>query len=127
MFLEKNRDVVKEIEGFRIKFRYPTITDEINIEAKKNIYTRGQYAPMTLSTMVNAQKALDYVDAISTLSIVARFEDEDKKSLNWDSLVDDEGKEFLMAVYNEFLEWRNSFRKKPEEKSGGEPLSDSKQ
>jgi len=117
MFLDNIRETVKEIGGFLIKFRYPTLIDEVLIESKKTTLTRGQYVPMSMSFSPTQLEAVELVDMLSTLSIIATFE---KQEYSWDNFCDEDGKDFVKKCYNYFLEWRSSFRKRIES-DGGQP------
>ena len=110
MFITK-KDVIQQIEGYNVKFRYPTISDKILIESKKHTLTRGQYSSMSIGVLSDQRKIMDLVDAVSTLSIIASFVDEKDQDLFWEGFDDEEGSDFVLKVYEKFLEWRESFRK----------------
>ena len=114
-FLTTPREIVKNIEGINIKFHYPRITDEINIEAEKALLTRGQYPTLSMGFVASQKDAVVSAEEIATLKNVAQFIDEDMKDKYWDDLVDNEGKEFLDEVYDEYIKWRDSFRRKDKE------------
>ena len=85
MFITK-KDVIQQIEGYNVKFRYPTISDKILIESKKHTLTRGQYSSMSIGVLSDQRKIMDLVDAVSTLSIIASFVDEKDQDLFWEGL-----------------------------------------
>ena len=112
MFLNEKREIVKEIDGIQIKFRYPSITDEIQIEARKHTLTRGQYSSMAIGILLSQQKIMDLLEAVSVLTVVASFIGEkEKETYFWEGFVDDDGKDFVLKVHEEFKKWRLSFRK----------------
>ena len=75
--------------------------------------------------MMESQRvALENAERISTLKYVATFVDEkNMEKVFWDDLVDEEGKEFLDAVYNEYISWRDSFRIKDKESNEVKPTN----
>lgn len=109
MFLNKERKITETINGIEVEFRYPTIQDEIQIEARKQVITRGQYMSMGISPLASSQNALDLTDALSTLTIIARFPN--NPDYNWEFLSDEEGTEFALKCFEYFKKWRLSFRK----------------
>ncbi len=112
LFLTKEKQVIKNIKGINIKFIYPTIADEIQIETEKTLLTRGQYPSLSFSISQTQMDAFQLTEALSTLKVVAFFVDKEYQEISWDKLYDEEGKDFLFEVYDEYLKWRNSFRKK---------------
>ena len=123
--IPKNEQV--EVQGISVIFRYPTISDEIKIEAKKQVLSLGQYGFMNLSPMDSAQKALDLTDAIATLHVVARFPN--NPEINVELVCDEDGKAFVLECYQKLQSWRSSFRKKDkgDDGAGDAVTADSKE
>lgn len=115
MFLNERKEIVKVIDGIEIKFRYPSLADEIQIESKKHLLTRGQYSSMSIGILDSQILILTLVNAIATLSVCASFIGEkEKEEYFWEGFADDDGKEFVLKVYDEFIKWRQSFRRRSE-------------
>ena len=115
LFLTSNRKEIINVDGINIEFRYPTLADEIQIESKKILITRGQYATIALTSTMIDSPVMEMVDAIATLSIVSSFPDNPENL--WENIIDSDGKEFLEKVYKSFKEWRLSFREQKPEQS----------
>lgn len=114
MFLGKKEKIVN-IKDIVITYRYPTITDEISIESKKALLTRGQYTILSISLDPIQRKATELTDAIATLSICAIFEN---KKYYWEGFTDEDGKDFILEVYKDFNLWRLQFRNDGGKNSG---------
>lgn len=115
MFNSQKRETVITVKGVELKLRFPTISDEILIESKKHTLTRSQYASMSLGLLQTQVETLNLTDAIATLSTVADFVDEKKYGdVSFSELYEEEDKAFILEAYTQYLEWRNSFRKKPD-------------
>lgn len=112
MFKTRPQNYQTNVQGIDVIFAYPTLNDEIRIEARKQVLSMGQYASLSLSPMASSQGALDLTDAIAELSMLCKFPN--NPELNLELLFDEEGRNFILECHKAYQEWRNSFRKKPE-------------
>jgi hypothetical protein len=107
------KSFMTSIEGVALKFRYPTIGDNIAMQAQLTLITRGQYAMLAASFDETQREAAQIALMTATLQVCVSFQDTEKKDWSWLQLNDDnETYTFVTKVYGEFVKWRDSFRGK---------------
>lgn len=123
MELYNKETSIKEFNGVKIKFYYPTVADKIKIESDLVMQTRGQIDFMAYSANPRLQKVVKLAEAINTLKYVAIPIDR-KDNIDWNSVSEDLEDEVL-AFYDEYLEWRELFRSGKDSKNeGGDKAED---
>ena len=126
LFAGKQKHVFEK-DGFKITLRYPSILDEITIQAKKTSLTRGQYLPMQISMAPEQQRATKLTDAMAYLLNCAVLQ-KGEEPIPWDTFSSDsEGCDFILEVYGEFLKWRNQFRGESSNRNKGQPKKTSQE
>lgn len=98
----------KSVEN-RYEVEWPTIDQIIQIEALKLQLSRGKYTEMLLASTRGAERALNYIDMCSYLSVMCPKLIKDLKVdiRNLDTIDVDKG---LMKVYVEqFIPWWNQY------------------
>jgi hypothetical protein len=121
-YFEKTLQI--NIDGVMLKFRYPTIADNIAIQSRLTLLTRGQYAALAASFVEEQRETAQLAYMSSVLGVLVSFTDKNMRERSWESLSDEEESVvFMTKVYDEFLKWRDSFRRAGTEKD--RPASES--
>jgi len=105
----KNTTHNTEIEGEKVEFHYPTIGDEIVIQSNISSLTRGHYAILKSSLSEETRQAAESAEMLATLEVCVTLPQQ--PDFSWRSIGGEEAKEFMILVYEAFIEWRSTFRK----------------
>ena len=94
-----------KIDGNDYIINFPNVGQMIEIEQLKLAYTNGRYIEFAMSNLVNHIFILDFVDAISYLSVLIPELKKDLEIEEYTKMDAEKTKEIIRAYKEEFIPW----------------------
>ena len=94
-----------KIDGNDYIINFPNVGQMIEIEQLKLAYTNGRYIEFAMSNLVNHIFILDFVDAVSYLSILIPELKKDLGIEEYTKMDSEKTKEIIRAYKEEFIPW----------------------
>ena len=94
-----------KIDGNDYIINFPNVGQMIEIEQLKLAYTNGRYIEFAMSNLVNHIFILDFVDAVSYLSVLIPELKKDLEIEEYTKMDSEKTKEIIRAYKEEFIPW----------------------